>query len=63
MENIVSLMILIIVFMSLLLLVAYVADVLSCKFLKRLGLELIDNEYKSTPTIRFTNEDKAVIDQ
>ena len=39
MEKIVMLMILVIVFMSLLLSVAYVADMLACKILKWLGVE------------------------
>jgi hypothetical protein len=60
MEKIVSLMIFVIVFMSLLLLVAYVADVLACKFLEWLGLEGIHNEYKSTPTICFSDQDRMV---
>ena len=39
MENLVSLTILIVVFMSILLFVVYVADMLACKFIKWLGLE------------------------
>ena len=39
MENYVSLTIFIVVFMSLFVLVAYVADVLACKLLKWLGVE------------------------
>ena len=61
MENLVSLTILIVVFMSILLFVVYVADMLACKFIKWLGLEDIDNEYNKTPTIGFSNEDKAFI--
>ena len=45
MENLVSLMILIIVFMGLLLSVAYITDVLTCKFLKWIGLKGLDNVY------------------
>ena len=37
-------MILVIIFMCLLLFVAYVADVLACKLLKWLGVGEIDNE-------------------
>lgn len=53
-------MILVIVFMSLLLSVAYVADMLACKLIEWLGLEGIHNEYKSTPTIRFSDQDRMV---
>lgn len=62
MENYVSLMVFIIVFMTLLVLAAYVADVFACKLLRWLELEAIDNEYQGTPTIRFSNEDKALVE-
>ena len=51
MENYVSLMIFLIVFMSFMLLVAYVADAFACKLVRWLGLEDIDNEHRGTPTI------------
>lgn len=53
-------MIFIVVFMSFLLFVVYVADMLACKFIKWLGLEDIDNENKRTPTIRFSIEERMV---
>lgn len=45
MDNLVMLTILIVVFMSLMLLVTYVSDVLACKCLKWLGIEDVDNEH------------------
>ena len=44
MENLLSLMIVIIAFMGALLTVAYVADMLACKFVEWLGMEGLDNE-------------------
>lgn len=60
MENLVSLMILLIVFTSLMLLAAYVADMFACKCLKWLGLEDVDNKEMTTPIIRFSNQHKYV---
>ena len=59
MENLVSLMILLIVFTSLMLLTAYVTDAFACKCIKWLGLEETDNELK-TPTIRLRKQVKYV---
>ena len=59
MENYVSLMILLIAFMGLMLLVAYVADALASKLVKWLGLEDVDNEYKNSH-YPLANEDKMV---
>lgn len=42
MENLLSLMIVIGAFMSLLVVVAYISDVAACKFVKWLGLEGIE---------------------
>ena len=44
MNNLVSLMIVIITFLSTFVTVAYVADVLACKFVEWLGMEGFDNE-------------------
>lgn len=60
MENLVSLMTLLIVFTILMLLVAYIGDVLVCKCLKWLGMEDVETEQKRTPTIRFSNQHKYV---
>jgi hypothetical protein len=59
MENLVSLMILLIVFTSLMLLTAYVTDVFACKCIKWLGLEDVNKEQK-TPTIRLRKQVKYV---
>jgi hypothetical protein len=59
MENLVSLMILLSVFTSLMLLTAYVTDAFACKCIKWLGLEETDNEQK-TPTIRLRKQVKYV---
>ena len=59
MENLVSLMILLSVFTSLMLLTAYVTDAFACKCIKWLGLEDVDNEQK-TPTIRLRKQVKYV---
>jgi fructose-specific phosphotransferase system IIC component len=58
MENYVSLMILLIVFMGLLLSVAYIADVVACKCLKYLGIEDNEKEQIKTPTIRFSKNER-----
>lgn len=44
MNNLVSLMIVIIAFLSTFVTVAYVADVLACKFVEWLGMEGFDSE-------------------
>ena len=51
MENLVSLMILLIVFTSLMLLAAYVADMFACKCLKWLGLEEVENGQRRIATV------------
>ena len=53
-------MILLIVFMSLMLLTAYVTDAFACKCFKWLELENVDNKEMSIPIIRFSNQHKYV---